>query len=136
MKEITVVATVENIETVTDFINEQLEAVDCSMKAQMQIDIAVDEIFSNIAHYAYTPETGNATVRIEIEDNPRAAVITFIDSGVPYDPLTQAEPDITLSADERQIGGLGIFMVKKTMDKITYEYKNEMNILKIRKNFS
>lgn len=136
MKELTLAATVENIEVVTDFVNEQLEAADCPMKTQMQIDIAVDEIFGNIAHYAYTPETGDATVRIEIEEKPQSAVITFIDSGVPYDPLSQAEPDVTLSADERQLGGLGIFMVKKTMDEITYEYKSGMNILKIRKNFS
>lgn len=134
MKEITVAATVENIETVTDFVNEQLEAFDCPMKAQMQVDIAIDELFGNIAHYAYNPETGNATVRVEVTENPMSVIITFIDNGIPYDPLTQAEPDITLSADERQVGGLGIFMVKKTMDEITYEYKDGMNILKIRKN--
>ena len=134
MKEITVAATVENIETVTDFVNEQLEAFDCPMKAQMQVDIAIDELFGNIAHYAYNPETGNATVRVEVTENPMSVIITFIDNGIPYDPLMQAEPDITLSADERQVGGLGIFMVKKTMDEITYEYKDGMNILKIRKN--
>lgn len=136
MKELTVVATVENIETVTDFVNEQLETVDCPMKAQMQIDIAIDEIFGNIAHYAYTPETGNATVRVEFSENPKSVILTFIDSGVPYNPLTQTEPDVTLSADEREIGGLGIFMVKKTMDEVAYEYKDGMNILKIRKKFS
>lgn len=136
MNEITLAATVGNIEVVTDFINEQLEAADCPMKTQIQIDIAADEIFGNIAHYAYTPGMGDATVRIEIEENPQSAVITFIDSGVPYNPLTQTEPDVTLSAEEREIGGLGIFMVKKTMDDLTYEYKNGMNILKIRKNFS
>lgn len=134
MKELTVAATVENIETVTDFVNEQLEAVACPMKAQMQIDIAIDELFGNIAHYAYNPGTGNATVRVEVSENPLSAVITFIDNGVPYNPLTQAEPDISLSAEERQIGGLGIFMVKKTMDEVNYEYKDGMNMLKIRKN--
>ena len=133
-KEITVAATVENIQVVTDFVNEQLEGVGCSVKVQTQIDIAVDEIFGNIAHYAYGENGGEVTVGIEMEDNPQAAVITFIDSGVPYDPLSQAEPDITLSADEREIGGLGIFMVKKTMDDLAYEHKNGMNILKIRKN--
>jgi len=135
MKEITVAATVENIETVTDFVNEQLEAFDCPMKAQTQVDIAIDELFGNIAHYAYNPESGNATVRVEVTENPMSVIITFIDNGIPYDPLAQAEPDITLSADERQVGGLGIFMVKKTMDEITYEYKDGMNILKIRKSF-
>ena len=134
MKELTIAATVENIEVVTDFVNEQLEAFDCSMKAQMQIDIAIDELFGNIAHYAYNPETGDATVRVEVVEEPLAVVITFIDKGIPYDPLAKADPDITLSAEDREIGGLGIFMVKKTMDEITYEYKDGQNILKIRKN--
>lgn len=134
MKELTIAATVENIETVTEFVNEQLEALDCPMKAQMQIDIAIDELFGNIAHYAYNPEVGEATVRVEVIDDPLAVVITFIDKGVPYDPLAKEDPNITLSAEERQIGGLGIFMVKKTMDDITYEYKDGHNILKIRKN--
>ena len=136
MKELTVAATVENIETVTDFVNEQLEALDCPMKAQMQIDIAIDELFGNIAHYAYNPEIGKATVRVEVTQDPLAVVITFIDNGVPYDPLAKADPDTTLSAEEREIGGLGIYMVKKSMDEITYEYKDRQNILKIKKNLS
>ena len=134
MKELTVVATVENIETVTDFVNEQLEALDCPMKAQMQIDIAIDELFGNIAHYAYNPEIGKATVRVEVIEDPLAVTITFIDNGVPYDPLAKADPDTTLSAEERGIGGLGIYMVKKSMDDITYEYKDGQNILAIKKN--
>ena len=133
MKELTVVATVENIETVTDFVNEQLEALDCPMKAQMQIDIAIDELFSNIAHYSYNPEVGQATVRVEVVENPLAVTITFIDNGVPYDPLSKENPDLTLSAEERQIGGLGIYLVKKSMDEITYEYKDGQNILSIKK---
>lgn len=133
MKEMTIAATVENIATVTDFVNEQLEALDCPMKAQMQIDIAIDELFGNIAHYAYSPDVGNVTVRIEVAAEPLAVIITFIDGGVPYDPLTTADPDITLSAEERQIGGLGIYMVKKAMDEITYEYKDGKNILSIKK---
>lgn len=134
MKELTIAATVENIEAVTAFVDEQLEALDCPMKAQMQIDIAIDELFSNIAHYAYNPDVGEATVRVEVMEDPLSVVITFIDGGVPYDPLTQADPDITLSAEERAIGGLGIFMVKKSMDEITYRYENGSNILSIRKN--
>jgi len=134
MKELTIAATVENIESVTDFVNEQLEALDCPMKAQMQIDIAIDEIFSNIAHYAYNPEIGQATVRVEVPEDPLSVMITFIDNGVPYDPLAKADPDTTLSAEERDIGGLGIYIVKKSMDEIVYEYKNGHNILKIKKN--
>lgn len=133
MKELTISATVENIEKVTDFVNSQLEEVDCSPKAQMQINIAIDELFGNIAHYAYNPETGFATVRVEVTKEPVSVIITFIDHGIPYDPLKQCDPDITLSSEERKIGGLGIFMVKKTMDEITYEYKDGQNIIRIRK---
>ena len=134
MKELTLAATVENIETVTEFVNAQLEMLDCPIKAQMQIDIAIDELFGNIAHYAYTPEVGNATVRVEVSEEPLAVIITFIDNGIPYDPLAKDDPDITLSAEKREIGGLGISMVKKSMDEITYEYKDGQNILKIKKN--
>lgn len=134
MKELTIDAVIENVAVVTAFVDEQLEQLDCPMKAQMQVDIAIDELFGNIAHYAYNPETGPATVRVEVTENPLAVVITFIDNGVPYDPLTQADPDVTLSAEEREIGGLGIYMVKKSMDDISYEYKDGQNILKIKKN--
>jgi anti-sigma regulatory factor (Ser/Thr protein kinase) len=133
VKELTIAATVESIETVTDFVNEQLEAYDCPMKILMQINIAIDELFSNIAHYAYNPETGDATVRVEVIEDPMAVIITFIDNGVPYDPLKQKDPDTTLPAEERELGGLGIYMVKKTMDDITYEYKDGKNILSIKK---
>ena len=133
MKELTIAATVENIEVVTDFVNQQLELLECPIKAQMQIDIAIDELFSNIAHYSYNPEVGQATVRVEVVENPLAVTITFIDNGIPYDPLAKEDPDLTLSAEERQIGGLGIYMVKKSMDEITYEYKDGQNILSIKK---
>ena len=133
MKELTLAATIDNIEKVTDFVNAQLEEIDCPMKAQMQIDIAIDELFGNIAHYAYNPETGPATVRVEVTEEPISVIITFIDHGVPYDPLKQEDPDISLSAEERSIGGLGVFMVKKTMDEISYEYRDGKNILRIRK---
>ena len=97
-------------------------------------DVAIDELFGNIAHYAYSPETGPATVGVEVRENPMAVIITFMDHGIPYDPLEKEDPDVTLSLEERQIGGLGIYMVKKSMDEITYEYKDGQNILKIKKN--
>lgn len=134
MKELTVDATVENIPVVTDFVNEQLKAHDCSMKVQIQIDIAIDEMFGNIAHYAYHPGVGSATVCVEFAEEPLSVVLTFIDSGVPYDPLKQNDPDTSLSAEEREIGGLGIYMVKKSVDDIFYEYKDGQNILIIKKN--
>ena len=129
--ELTIEAKKENLPEVTEFIDLKLEEAQCSMKAQMQIDIAVEELFVNIASYAYAPGTGQATVRIEIEDDPKTATITFTDEGVAYDPLAKEDPDITLSAEERGIGGLGIFMVKKSMDDMRYEYKDGKNILQI-----
>lgn len=133
MKELTIDAAVENIEKVTAFVNEQLESLNCPIKAQMQIDIAIDELFGNIAHYAYNPEVGPATVRVDVLQEPLSVVVTFIDDGVAYDPLAKEEPDVSLSAEEREIGGLGIYMVKKSMDEISYEYKDGQNILRIKK---
>lgn len=133
MKELTIDATVENIGKVTAFVDEQLEALGCPMKAQMQIDIAIDELFGNIAHYAYNPEVGPATVRVDVLQDPLSVVVTFIDNGVAYDPLAREDPDVALTAEEREIGGLGIYMVKKSMDEISYEYKDGQNILRIKK---
>ncbi len=133
MKELTLTAKTENIERITEFVDEQLEMYDCPPKAKVQIDIAIDELFGNIALYAYNPDEGPATVRVEVTENPLSVILTFIDNGVPYNPLEKADPDTTLSAEERQIGGLGIYMVKKTMDEIVYEYKDGQNILKVKK---
>ena len=131
--ELTIEATIENIPAVTAFVDTRLEALNCSIKAQSQIDIAIDELFSNIAKFAYHPGVGPATVRVEVEKDPLAVLITFIDNGLPYDPLAGEDPDITLGADEREVGGLGVFLVKKTMDDISYEYKDGQNILRIKK---
>ncbi len=133
MKEITLNATVDNVEKVTEFVNEQLERIGCPAKAIAQIDIAIDELFSNIAFYAYSPEVGPATVRVDVEEDPVSVTITFMDRGVPFNPLKKADPDTSLSAEERKIGGLGIFMVKKTMDAVDYEYLDGKNILRIKK---
>ncbi len=133
MKELTVDAAVENIEVVTNFINEELEKLDCPVKAQTQIAIAIDELFGNIARYAYSPEIGKATVRFSIEEDPLAVTITFIDNGVPFDPLQRAEPDTHAPLQDRPIGGLGIFLVKKTMNMVEYSYENGQNILTIKK---
>ena len=129
MKELVIDALTENLDAVLTFVAEQLEAVDCPAKTQMQLEIAVEELFVNIAHYAYAPETGFATIQTEI--SPDTAEITFIDSGIMYDPLAKPDPDVTLSANKRQIGGLGIFMVKKSMDDMRYEYREGKNILTI-----
>ena len=133
MKELSIDATVENIAPVTDFVNGELAALNCPGRIQRQIDVAIDELFGNIAQYAYDPAVGPATVRVEVTEEPLAVVITFIDHGVPYDPLAQADPDVHAPLEERQAGGLGVFLVKQTMDDVTYEYKDGQNILKIKK---
>ena len=133
VKELTLEATLDNIPEVTAFVDNLLEKAECPMKAQIQIAVAIDELFSNIARYAYKGGKGNATVRVEMEKNPAAVRITFADNGTPYNPLEQDDPDITLSAADRPIGGLGIFVVKKTMDDLQYAYRDGKNILCIRK---
>ena len=133
MKELNIEATPENIDTVIAFVDEQLEEYGCGMKAQMAIDVAVDELFANIAHYAYSPETGYATVRIDVIKEPLSVEITFIDNGIPYDPLAKIDPDTSLSVEDRPIGGMGIFIVKKSMDLVNYEYKDGKNVLTIKK---
>ncbi|MBR6045020.1 MAG: ATP-binding protein [Ruminococcus sp.] len=133
MKELDLLAVKENLDTVTGFVDSELEQLGCSVKVRTQISIAVEEIFVNIASYAYDPETGPATVRTEIVNDPLSVVISFIDNGMPYDPLARPDPDVTLPLRERSIGGLGIFMVKQTMDDVVYNYKDGQNILTIRK---
>lgn len=131
VKTLSIDATTENLSAVNEFIDGFLEEHDCPMKAQLQIDLSVEEIYVNIANYAYGEGTGKAEV--SIKDNNGEIAITFKDSGVPYNPLEKEDPDITLSADEREVGGLGIFLTKKNMDDVSYEYKDCCNILTMKK---
>ena len=133
MNEFVIEATRENLPKVISFVNEHLEAADCNMRTQIQIDIAVEELFINIASYAYDPEIGIAVVQVTVTDEPLSVEITFIDNGRQYDPLAKEDPDITLPINKRKKGGLGIFMVKKSMDDIHYEYADGKNILTIKK---
>jgi sigma-B regulation protein RsbU (phosphoserine phosphatase) len=126
--ELFVEAKPENMDSVLDFVNGQIGG--CPVKIQNQIGIAVDEVFSNIARYAYNPETGSVAVRIAVDD---AITIEFEDKGVPYNPIETAAPDTSLSAEEREPGGLGIFMVKKLMDTVEYRREGNKNILTIKK---
>ena len=131
MAELTLLAVVENLDQVQAFVDAELEKLNCPMKTQMQVDVAVEELFVNIARYAYAPKTGSVTIRVQPDEKSHAVAITFVDSGIPYDPLAKPDPDVTLSAEDRQIGGLGIFMVKKSMDDMQYEYREGQNVLKI-----
>lgn len=129
MKEITVDAMIENMNTVTAFVDDFLDQIACPMKFRIQINIVIDEIFGNICHYAYKDSVGAVTVRVESGNTPKAVFLTFTDNGIPYNPLDTEDPDITLSSEERKIGGLGIYLVKKNMDEMKYEYVNQQNRL-------
>ncbi len=134
MKEMSLPAKTENLQAVTDFVTAELEKSDCSLKVRMQIELAVEEIFVNIANYAYRPEVGDATVRCAVDKDPLQVVIQFLDQGKPYNPLEKKDADISVPFEEREIGGLGILLVKKSMDSIDYRYKDGKNILTIKKN--
>ncbi len=134
--EITIEAAADHLPQVMQFIEQHLEEVDCPVKSQMQISIAVEEIFVNVAHYAYQPGKGDVTVRIGFSEEPAFVQITFADQGIPYDPLAKTDPDVTVSVKERQVGGLGIFMTKKMMDEMAYERRDGWNILQMKKNLS
>ncbi len=131
--ELEIGAEAENLEAVQAFVDEKLEAAGCSMKAQMQVDVAVEEVFINIASYAYAPGRGKAWIRVETAEAPAAVTITFTDRGMPYDPLSREDPDVTLPAEQRDAGGLGVYMTKKLMDEAAYEYRDGQNILTLKK---
>lgn len=132
MAKITVSATRESIPQVAAFVEGELEKLSCPMKELAQINIAVDELYSNIVNYAYKGGEGEASVSVQGLP-PNSVRLTFEDSGVPYNPLAKPDPDVTLGAEERQIGGLGIFIVKKTMDAMEYKFEGGKNILAITK---
>ncbi len=132
-KELVLEATVENLSVVNAFIDELLASVEYSLKKRFQLDLVVEEIFVNIANYAYGEGTGQAVLRFSLQQDPPKMKIVFMDEGVAYDPLAKDEPDVTLPMEERNIGGLGIFLVKKNVEDIQYERKDGKNILTIYK---
>ena len=123
----------ENLARVIDFIGEHLDEADCPMKKRMEIEVAVEEIFVNIASYAYEDEPGNVLINVDTDRDRTQITITLRDRGIQYDPLQREDPDTTLSAGEREIGGLGIFMTRQMMDDMQYEYTDGMNILTMKK---
>ena len=136
MPELTTEAKKENLNDVLSFVKSQTDKYDCPPKIIMQLNLVIEEIFVNIASYAYNSGTGPVRIRTDIKKDPLSIVIEFADDGVPYNPLAKEDPDITLTAEKRQIGGLGIYMVKKCVDNISYKYENGQNILTIEKNIS
>lgn len=132
---LTLKAELNELDKLLSFSETHMALRECPMKIIMQMSICIEEIFVNIAHYAYGGKAGGAVFALSFFDEPRRMVISFQDSGVQYDPLSKADPDITLSAEDRKIGGLGIFMTKKSVDKISYEYEDGKNILTFEKRF-
>ena len=133
MRTTTLLATTENIPVAIGFVTDELDSFNCPMNARMKIELAVDEIFCNIASYAYAPGVGEVVIEVDYDEKDRSVHIVFKDKGVRYDPLAKDDPDVTLSIEQREVGGLGIFLVKKTMDKLTYRYEDGKNILSLYK---
>ena len=131
--ELTVEADKTNLPRVQEFIEERLFAAGCPMDIQAKIGIAAEEIFINIAHYAYEDGTGTVTVKAAVSGDPATLSLTFTDRGKPYNPLAKADPDLSLPRGKRPIGGLGIFLSKNLMDDMVYDYRNGQNILTMKK---
>lgn len=124
-------AMVDNVEAVIEFVNGRLGALGFATKERMQIDVAMDEVLANVCNYAYGGDMGSLTVEIEALDDPAGVKLTFVDEGVAFNPLLVPEPNTKLSLEERKVGGYGIFIVRKTMDQVTYERKDGKNILTV-----
>ena len=122
-------AKIEALSDVLGFVDCTLESYECPMKIQTAVCVAIEEVFVNVAHYAYGDGEGDMTLGVSFNEARREITFRMTDKGVPFDPLKKPDPDITLSAEEREIGGLGIFIAKKTMDTIAYAYENGENIL-------
>ncbi len=133
MKKVAFTARAENMDQVMALVHEELEGFGCPMKKLLQIDVAVEEIFINISRYAYAPGEGDVTIACAVEEAPPCAMIRFADRGVPYNQLAREDPDVSLSAEEGGMGGLGICMVKRSMDAVEYEFLDEQNILPLKK---
>ena len=133
--ELVIAAEISHLSEVFGFVKDCLDRENCPRRVLLEILVAVEEIFVNIAHYAYNPKIGTAIIRCAVDHDPDTAVITFLDEGFPYNPLSRDDPDVTLTAEKRKIGGLGIYMVKKTMDDVEYEYRDGRNILVLKKRF-
>ena len=122
-------AKTEALSDVLGFVEQMLDSFECPIKIQVALCVAIEEVFVNVAHYAYGEGEGNLSLGIGFDEESRAITFRMTDKGIPFDPLKKPDPDISLSADEREIGGLGIFITKKTMDSLTYTYENNENIL-------
>ena len=124
-------ATLEGMDEVLAFVSSVLDAHGCSLQARTQLRMAIEELYVNVAHYAYPSGDGWAEIRGSVENG--VATFRIIDGGTPFDPLAKPDPDILLSGEERGIGGLGIYMVKNMVDEVKYDYRDGCNCLTLRK---
>lgn len=131
MTQKTFIASDDTLNDALGFVEEELQKVDCPLKTVMQITVCLEEMYVNVAHYAYGGNEGEVTLTTDYNDGLFS--ITLTDEGMPFDPLKKEDPDITLSAEERNIGGLGIYMVKKSMDEVSYVRQNNKNIFTMKK---
>lgn len=134
MIEITVEADVKHLDIIFAFVNQVIEPYHCSASTRFQLEVALEEIYVNIAHYAYPSAVGTTTIRCEVigEKEP-LLYLEILDQGKPYNPLARQDPDVELCAEAREIGGLGIYMVKSTMDAVSYRYESGSNIFALEK---
>ena len=133
MNKLTVPAKIENLQKVMDFLGDQLDSVDYVMKARLQLELSIEEAYVNIINYAYESEEGEVIICCNVDESPLKVTMQFIDYGKHYNPLKNEDPDISLNAEEKEIGGLGIFLIKKNVDDISYKYCDGKNILTIQK---
>ena len=133
METIIVPAMTDALDKVNTFVRDKLRSVQCPVKIQMQVELAVEEIFVNISSYAYHPQTGEAEIGVDIVGDPLTVTIRFLDRGHPFNPLEKPDADTMRKAEEREPGGLGILLVKRIMDQVAYTYENGKNILTIQK---
>lgn len=133
MQELRLQASDDTLYTVLGEMERLLDENNCPEVLKSIMLVAVEEIFVNIAHYAYGGKSGEAIINLDIKQDPKCCRVEFRDHGIPYNPLEKEDPDITLSAEEREIGGLGIYMVKQSMDLVEYRYEDGCNILTLEK---
>ena len=136
MRELAIEAVAENLQTVMDFTTDTLSDKNCSPKTLYQLELVLEEIFINIVSYAYEGDDRPVVLSVHLEEDPAAIVVTFRDKGAPYNPLERSDPDLSAKLEKREIGGLGIFLVKKNVDEIWYEHINDENVLGFRKKLS
>lgn len=133
MSKIRVQAKLDNLDKVLGFVNKQLKSVRSDVKEGLQLELSIEEAYVNIVNYAYGSDGGDIEIRSKMDNNPLEITIQFIDSGIPYNPLKNEDPNISLNTEDKELGGLGILLIKNNVDQMEYEYNNGKNIFTIKK---